>query len=150
MARREEKRKCTVKGCRSWAVHGQVYCQTHYLQWRANVAAGKADPEPTLVGASSHRCVARNCRKVAIPGSRYCAEHTRMFQQNAASQAEITAGFEAMLRRVNAEAPDYVSQLAREVELLGDMRKILLSHAAMASRLGWKGLSAAAFVRQSG
>jgi len=147
MPRSRVSRKCAVEGCGCWALRTHKYCAQHFRQWQENVTLGLSDPEPRLVGDLRERYKGRSCKSAAVKGGSYCSVHTQQFQENAAAAVDIAQAFSALLTRLDATPEDCPSQIQREVDLLAEMRKILVAHAEMASRTGWKGISVTSFVR---
>ncbi len=140
-------RRCTVQGCHAWAVRGQPYCQPHHKQWQENLRSGAPDTEPRLVRRNRRLCAARSCRHLAVANSTYCPTHAAQVAADADNSEAMAEAFAALIAKLDTEAPDSLSVVIREADLLDAARRILVSHAEMSSRTGWKVLSSAAFVR---
>jgi hypothetical protein len=140
-------RKCAVEGCRAWAIRDQRYCAPHYHQWQENKRLGAPDPTPRIIGRNRRLCQVRSCKNLATAGGPYCTQHTQQFQEDAVSSEAIAEAFAELIAQLDAEAPDSLAMVQHEVDLLATVRKILVAHAEMASRTGWKGISAMTFIR---
>jgi len=140
-------RRCAVAGCNAWAIRNQEYCSAHYHQWQQNLRLGVPDAAPKLIGRSRRMCRARACTKLAIANSEYCAKHTEQYRAEAANTEAVAEGFATLLARLDDAAPDCIAVIQRELDLLASARRILVAHAEMSSRAGWKAISSMTFIR---
>ena len=140
-------RVCKVEGCGSWTVRGHDYCNIHMQQWEDNLRVGAPDPRPRLMGVGSRICRARGCKRQALEHSRYCLMHARQLQVDATKTGAIAQGFAELLARLDAAAPDCLTTLQREIDLLTTARKLLIAQAELSSRTGWQAVSPMTFVR---
>ncbi|NLF02468.1 MAG: hypothetical protein GX601_15985, partial [Anaerolineales bacterium] len=119
----------------------------HYHQWQHNLSLGVPDPLPKLVGRNRRLCKARGCKHMAIAHSDYCAKHADQYRDDAANSDAIAEGFATLLARLDDAAPDCIAVIQRELDLLASARRILVAHAEMSSRAGWKAISSMTFIR---
>ena len=140
-------KRCAVDGCKAWAVRGETYCDPHLRQYQDNLRLGVPDPTPHLVGDMRRLCRTRSCKRLAIANSRYCRIHTQQIKDSEEASALIAAQFTELVRQLCTASADCLAALQRELDMLTAARKILVAHAEMSSRAGWKAISSMTFIR---
>jgi hypothetical protein len=82
-----------------------------------------------------------------MPDGPYCREHARVYQEAQETQSVVAAQFAALLAQLDANPPDCAGAVVRELDMLASARRILVAHADLCSRSGWRGLSPINFMR---
>ena len=147
MPKKHQSKRCAVQGCKAWSLPGGDYCASHQMQYENNREKGLADPTPHLLVRNRKLCKMRGCHRQVQPGSDYCPQHAKALADADAACDLAALSFLALRTTLSGTTETIAERIARELEMLDEARKVLITQSELSSRNGWRSLSPSTFVR---
>ena len=147
MTKKYASKRCAVEGCKAWSLPGGDYCASHQMQYENNREKGLADPTPHLLTRNRKLCKMRGCHRQVQPGSDFCPQHAKALAEANAACDMAALGFLALRTTLEAQPETTAERIGRELAMLDEARKLLISQSELSSRNGWRTISAPTFLR---